>query len=471
MNSKVINLIKNFSYTLTSNLVSLIISTLVVLIVPRLIGIKEYGYFQLYLFYSSYVGFFHFGWNDGIYLRYGGKEYQDLDKSLFFSQFYMVVIMQLLIVGIIFSISSFFINENRAFIFKMISLGLFSVNVRSVLLSTLQSTNKIKEYSQIIMIGRILYCCLITGFLIIGIRNYEFMIIADVIGKFVSLLYAMYYCKDIVFRRITTFYISLREAVANISVGIKLMFANIASNLIIGTIRFGIERSWDVSTFGKVSLTLSISSLMMVFINAIGIVLFPILRRTNKDKLSNIYVTMRAILMVVLLGLLITYYPLKIFLLVWLPKYANSLKYMVLLYPIFVYEGKISLLINTFLNTLRKEKLILRINLISLILSIIITIVTTLVLKNLNLAIASIMIIMVFKSILAEIFICKILEISLYKEIGIELIMTFIFILTGFFRNYGLAALVYLVVYMVYLVIKQNTINKTISNVKALVKA
>ena len=47
------------------------------------------------------------------------------------------------------------------------------------------------------------------------------------------------------------------------------MFANIASMLIIGVVRFGIERSWDVETFGKVSLTLSASNLMMLFINAV----------------------------------------------------------------------------------------------------------------------------------------------------------------------------------------------------------
>lgn len=47
---------------------------------------EEYGYCQLHLFYSSYVGFLHFGWNDGIYLRYGGKNYIELDKKLFFFQ-------------------------------------------------------------------------------------------------------------------------------------------------------------------------------------------------------------------------------------------------------------------------------------------------------------------------------------------------------------------------------------------------
>ena len=89
MNIRVKDIIKNFSYTVSSNLVVLAVSSLIVLIIPKYIGIIEYGYWQIYVFYSSYVGFLHFGWSDGIYLRYGGAKYSELNKKLFFSQFYM----------------------------------------------------------------------------------------------------------------------------------------------------------------------------------------------------------------------------------------------------------------------------------------------------------------------------------------------------------------------------------------------
>lgn len=472
MNDKVINFIKNFSYAFISNLMSMIVSVLVILVIPKLIGIKEYGYWQLYLFYSSYVGFLHLGWNDGIYLRYGGKEYKELNKGLFFSQFYMLVIFQVAISIIIFCISDIFIIDiKRIFVLKMTAVCMIIVNVRYMLLYILQITNRIKEYARITMIDRILYCFLIIFFLLVGIREFKLMILADLIGKFISLLYSMYYCSDIVFGRISTFYFSFRETIQNISVGIKLMFANIASRLIIGIVRFGIERIWDVSTFGKVSLTLSISNFMMLFINAVGIIMFPVLRRTDKKKLSNIYITMRDFLMVILLGVLILYYPFKIVLSLWLPKYADSLTYMALVFPMCVFEGKMSLLINTYLKTLRKEKLMLKINLISLGLSVFITFITTVLFKNLNLAVASIVIILAFRCALAEIFLSKILGISLYKDVGLELTMTLIFILTGWFINSLFAILIYVLAYIMYLFIKRKDINNTMRNLKLLIKA
>lgn len=472
MNSKLSNFLINFSYSLTSNLVTLLISTLVVLIVPKLIGVEDFAYWQLYLFYSSYVGFMHFGWNDGIYLRYGGKEYKELDKNLFSSQFYMLVFTQLIIAIMITVVAILFLSdENRIFIIQMTALCLIIMNVRNMLLFILQSTNRIKEYAQITMIDKILFFALLTYFLLGGIRDYNLLVLGDLIGKFVSLLYAIYCCKEIVLCKMSSIYNSLKEAIENVNVGIKLMFANIASMLIIGTVRFGIERSWDVITFGKVSLTLSISNLMMVFINAIGVIMFPILRRTHQNNLPTIYITMRDILMMTLLGILIVYYPFKVVLSMWLPNYSDSFVYMGLLFPIFLYEGKMALLINTYLKTLRKEKLMLRINLISLTLSLILTLLTTLIFKDLYLAILSIVLILFFRATLAEILLSRILRIPIYKDVVLETVLISVFILIGWYMNSWVTVLLYGVSYLSYLVIKKRDITNTIKNLKLLVKA
>ncbi|WP_416044824.1 hypothetical protein ACMXKO_02400 [Clostridium tyrobutyricum] len=472
MNNKVTNFVKNFSYTIISNLISLFISVLVVLIIPKLIGVEQYGYWQLYLFYSSYIGFLHFGWNDGIYLRYGGKQYRDLDIKLFFSQFYMLFILQLIIAIIIYFCSYIFVIDiKKIFVFKMIAICTLIVNVRYMLLYILQGTNRIKEYAKITTIDRIFYIILIALFLLNGIKQYELMIVADLIGKFISLIYAMYCCKEIVFCKISIFYFSFKETIKNINAGIKLMFSNIASMLIIGVVRFGIEHSWNVSTFGKVSLTLSVSNFMMLFIDAIGIVMFPILRRTDERKLPNIYITMRDFLMIILLGALVVYYPAKVVLSVWLPKYAGSLAYMALLFPMCIFEGKMSLLINTYLKTLRKEKLMLKINCISLILSIITTVITIILFRNLNLVIASISILLAFRCALAEMYLSKILVIPLYKDIILELVMTIIFMLTGWFINSWISVLLYVIFYIIYLTIKRKDIIVTIRNIKLLIKA
>ena len=464
--------IKNMSYVISSNLISLIVSTLVVLIIPKLIGVEEYGYWQLYIFYSSYVGFLHFGWNDGIYLRFGGEEYKNLDKRLFHSQFIELLISQILIGILIWGASIIFIVDiNRGFILKMIAIAMILVNTTLMLFYILQATNRIKEYARLTMLDRIVYILLIIIFLLFGIRDFKLMIIADLVGKFISLFFATLSCRDIVFNGINTFYLTISETFENISVGIKLMFANIASMLIIGIVRFGIERAWDVTIFGKISLTLSISNMMMIFINAVGIIMYPILRRTNQEKLASIYSTMRDFLMAILLGILIVYYPLKTAMVTWLPQYAESLLFMSLVFPMFIYEGKMALLINTYLKTLRREKVMLRINLLSMIISLVMTYIATQLLQNLDVARLNIVILLAIRSALAESYLAKELKIKVKKDIILEVFLTLVFILTAWFVDSWMIMLLYGMSYFVYLIIKKRDLTGTIQNIKSLIKA
>lgn len=466
MNNKAISFIKNISYTLTSNIIALIISSLVILIIPKLIGVEEYGYWQLYLFYISYVGFLHFGWNDGIYLRYGGERYRELDTRLFFSQFIMLIGLQLILFIIMVSASRFFVDDNRAFIFQMTAICMVLTNIRYMLLYILQATNRIKEYAEVTILDKILYTIIILLFLLIGVKDFKLLIIADLLGKFLSLTYSVYLCKEIVFNRISTFYFSLNETKENISVGIKLMFANIASILIIGVARLGIERTWSVSVFGKVSLTLSISNFLMIFVNAIGLVLFPLLRRTDNEKLPDIYSVLRDILMVILFGGLILYFPLTGVLTAWLPEYTDSLMYMAILFPMVIYEGKMSLLVNTFFKTLRRERLMLKVNILSLIFSLVLTLISTIWLKNLNLAILSIIFVLAFRSILGEICLSKVLGKRFYKDNIFESIVVFAFIITGWYVNLSISIGIYGIIYIAYLLIKYKDIKSSIKNIK-----
>ena len=465
------NIIKNMSYTISSNLISFIVSTLVIVIVPKLIGVENYGYWQLYLFYATYVGLLHFGWNDGIYLRFGGDEYNKLDKRLFFSQFMQLLITQIVIGILIFLLALIIFKDiNKEFIFQIVALVLIISNTRLMLLNILQTTNRIKEYAIINMLDRIIYVLLIIFFLLIGIRDFKLMVIADVIGKLLSLSLALYYCRDIVFNKINKYYLTLSETYKNINVGIKIMFANFASFLIIGIVRFGIERTWDVSTFGKVALTISLSSIMMFFISAVGIVIFPILKRINKDKLSIIYKTMRDSLLVLLLGILIIYYPLKTFMVMWLPNYADSLIYLALVFPMFIYEGKMVLLINTYINTLRKENIMFKINIIMMIITAIITYINTQIFNNLDLTVLSIVILLIIRSVIAELYLAKALNIKVLKDIILEILLTTIFILSAWFIDSYITIIIYIVFYIIYLLIKKKDLIITINNIKDLLK-
>ncbi|PEJ71703.1 lipopolysaccharide biosynthesis protein [Bacillus wiedmannii] len=472
MNYKVKKFARNFSYTFIANILSIIISTVLLLIVPRFIDVSNYGYWQLYIFYSSYISYMSLGLTDGAYLRYGGWEYSDLRKPIFVSQYWFLVVFDLIANSAIFlyyiSIAT---DTSKTIVVALTCLTGVLVVPRSLLTFMLQATNRIKEFSIIIILERSIYFILVIVFLMNGIKDFEYLILADVIGKITSVIYSFFVCRELVFGKFESIKTSAKEIYVNISVGSKLLFANFASLLIIGIVRFFIERNWSIEVFGKVSLTLSIANMLLLFINAIAVVLFPALRRTSQENLPFIYKTIRTTIMIPLVGLLIFYYPAKVILSAWLPQYADSLIYMALLFPMCLYESKMLLLINTYLKTLRKEKWMLIINLITVVMSLLLTCISVFLFNSLHLTILCIIFLLAFRCIVAEIYLARFLKVEVKKDIMLEIIITIIFIVISWYLSVILALCIYLVVYIIYLIIKKNDIIDLWRNIKILMKS
>lgn len=453
------SILKNLSFTLSSNLISIIITSVVTLIVPRYLGVNDYGFFQLYMLYCNYIGFLHFGWADGVFLRYGGAEYGRLNKHRFSAQFYLYTSLTLFLGISICIFSTFLTSESsKAIIFILTGVAVILLLPRTFIQYILQCTNRIKEYSILIISEKIVFIVLVLFFLLIGNKSFIAIIISDLCGKLVSLLYSLYQCKSILFSKPENLFVAFNETYKNISVGIKLMFSNIASMLIIGFIRLSIENRWNVATFGKVSLALSISNLLLIFIRAVALVMFPILRRTDSSKLSNIYNNLRTGLMIPLLGMLILYYPLKEILSAWLPAYADKLYYMALLFPICIFESKMSMLIETYMKAMRLEKKLLFVNVMTLFLSIVLTIYNVYIFQNLDLTVLSIIILLIFRCTIAEWYLSRSIKINVKYDSMFEISLSVIFIVTSWYIGDFKGVLIYLCAYVIYLYIKKEDI-------------
>lgn len=463
MNNKAKFFLKSLNYTITANFFVLGISIILNLLIPKFLGVKNYGYWQLYVFYSSYVGFFHFGWIDGIYLKIGGDEYDDLDKKSLGTQLYYLFLFELSLSVILTNIALFMVTDsNKKIILIATALILVIANLKNFVLYILQSTNRIKEYAQLSKNDRYLYLVVSLCYLSLGGKNPFILIYLDVFSKLIVTLWGLTRIKDMVNIKRDSFLSILSEIKDNIRVGSNLMIGNIASMLILGISRFFVERHWTIETFGKLSFALSISNMFMLFISAISVVLYPLLRRTDPEKLSELYLNVRIIFVTFTLILLLFFQPVKFALQWWLPEYKSSLLFMGLLFPMIVYEGRISLLVNTYLKTIREEKIILISNLITLGISTVFAYISVFVLNNLKLTVLSILFSLGFRSILAESLLAKKLDISVSKNIVVETLLILVFICSNLFLNNQKGFIVYLIFIIIYILLYKNEIKKGI---------
>lgn len=459
-----LNTLKNIAYSFGANLTSLCISIFMVMFVPKYLSVDDYGLWQLFLFYFSYLGFLHFGWEDGIYLRYAGKNYNELDRRTFAGQFYGIIVLQIVLAVLFSSIGQIIVSDpvKRTALICAVWLAPF-VNFNTLCNFIMQITNRIKDYAKLLLTERIVFFFAVVLFLLVFRWNeFRYMYYAKLFSVAGITVAGVYLCRSLLRPRFYPLKQLLEEAGENLLVGSKLMLANIASMLIIGIVRYGISVGWDVATFGKVSLTLGVSNFLMVFINSVSVVFFPIVKRMDAAKRANAYATIRNMLDFILFAALIGYYPLRCILAWWLPKYADSLIYMSVLFPVCVFESKVTLLINTYLKSMRKEFLMLEINAVSVAFSLIVTIFTVRIWHNLDAAVFSIVLVYAFRCVLAEYYVTKLLGLDLRKNMIEDLLMCGIFITSGWVLDNFLCMAVYGVAYAVFVLVHRESLQQII---------
>lgn len=107
---------------------------------------------------------------------------------------------------------------------------------------------------------------------------------------------------------------------------------------------------------------------------------------------------------------------------------------------------------------MRKEELLLKINVISVMVAIVITFVTVKILHDLNATVFSIVFLYAFRCELAEIYIERLLSIKLKREIVIEILMVTVFVVSGIALNSWLSTFAYGLAYVIYLALNKNQI-------------
>ena len=162
------------------------------------------------------------------------------------------------------------------------------------------------------------------------------------------------------------------------------MIATLIGTGILGVFKYFIKSDWDIIAFGKISLVLTFTNVFLRFATSVGQVLFPTLCNFSKEKLKSMFITLTKIVDIVIGLVFVLYYPVKEFMIFYLPEYAETLNYMGLLLPICIFEAKVSLIFNTYCKALREEKYLMNINIFIFILSLILCIIFSLIIKNLN---------------------------------------------------------------------------------------
>ena len=405
------SILHNIKTAFSAQGISLVASSAMSLLVPKVLGVEGFGYWQLFIFYASYTGFFHLGLNDGVYLLNGGKQRFQLHLRSLNSQFLLGMSIQLLMA---LAIAAFvFASErgsSRTFILAATAVNLVLTNASGFLGYLFQAVNETRLFSLSTVADRAPFLVVLVLMVLLGVDDFRCYVALYLLTKGLSFAFCLWNARDMLFSGFSGLGEAWRDTVRSVRVGIKLMLANIASMLVLGVARALVDAVWGIEEFGRVSLSLSLVNFFITFVTQVSMVLFPALRRSGRSELASLFRRIRDALGLVLPLAYILYFPMAWILSAWLPQYSESMRYLALLMPLCLFNARMDLCGSTFLKVLREERVLLLLNAATVIVSTVTVCIGVYVFESLDAVLVGVSFSVAIRAIAAEAWVASELE-------------------------------------------------------------
>lgn len=261
---------KNLFNVMVANGISLLISLLTNFLVPKFVSIDSYSMIKTYALYLTYAGFFSAGYNDGMYLKYGGKQLEEIKKDDLANNVLNYIVLMLLMLAIVLSFG-FWLNDSIVVAF---SFGMFSYNILGYLKSLYQATGEFKAYGKALNVEKIAVF-LFTMVLIFFAKSddYKLYIWTQVlVGVLVAVFLFFRLENKLHFIRLGE--IKFDEYKTNISSGIVLMLGNFSSSIFTGLDRWFVKALLDSVDFAMYSFAVSLENIINVFISPVVVSMY-----------------------------------------------------------------------------------------------------------------------------------------------------------------------------------------------------
>ena len=272
------NMKKSIVRVFSANMLSLISGLVNGFIIPAVLTKGAYADVKTYTFYVSYLGLLHLGFVDGMYIKYGGKELDDIDKGELKAEHNTFLLMQLA-VSAIFLVLSIVMKNMMLF---LLSVTVIPVNTLQFHQLFYQAIGKFKDYSRNVYIYNgvlvILNILLALGF---RNKNYIFYCLAVLASNIIAcILLEVRFFKDI--KGIEAKY--TKGISNNIKVGVFILIGNLSVIFFQGIDRCFIKLFFDSNAFADYSYAVSMLSIVNTFVSAISVVFYNYLTKGEDEE-------------------------------------------------------------------------------------------------------------------------------------------------------------------------------------------
>lgn len=354
------SVIKNIIRVALSNIVALMAGVGVGLLLPKLLEVEDYGWYKTFTLYANYLGFAGVGLIDGIVLKYGGVDYNAIERPLFRSYFWWYTLINSFFAALLLILSGFSRSENK-FILVTLALYLMIGNVTGYFQQLSQITQRFKEFSRRKLLSsffRILNVACLFAWISFGHNSsYRVYLLLFLSTEFVLTAWYLHTYRDLIVGKRIPLLETRSMALDLCKNGFPLLFANLCASLILSLDRQFVRILFDTQTYAKYAFAYNMLSLVTVATSAISTVLYPTLKRINRNEMKQHYGNLVGVIMVTVSCAVTVYFPLCGFVTWFLPKYIESLVIFRIVFPGLIISSAITVVMHNYYKSEGKSSL------------------------------------------------------------------------------------------------------------------
>lgn len=351
---------KGLFYVLLANLINLGFNLITNFVLPKQLSVDSYATIKTFQLYVSYVGLFHLGFVDGMYLKYGGKSvneisHWDLQTNLSTLRIFQIVVTVICVVLAI-------ILKQEVLIFS--ALSILPLNMANYFKQLYQATGEFSLYGKIMNANTILiFFANMMWIFLFKVDNGLYFLLSNVVVYFAVWIVLELNCKKLLGRRKEGNVFFFKELVTNIKAGILLTVGNLSSVSLTSMDRWFVKVLMDTFAFAQYSFAVSMENFMNVAVTPVTITLYNYFCKVTEIK--NIR-KMRNCVMLFAAFIVACAFPARFILEVYLTNYIDSAKVMFILFSAQIFYIIIkSIYVN--LYKAKKKQLIYFIKLVAII--------------------------------------------------------------------------------------------------------
>lgn len=442
---------KNAFMVISSNLLTLLVSLFMGFVIPKYLSVDDYAYYHIYQLYIAYAGFFHLGLVNGIYLKYGHLDVDELPVNDFRKYSRAMFILQLGMAVLLLAILFLRFPEDRdigiAYAFTIINIPL--MNIKWFYSSINQFTKRFVIDSTVTYMQNVLQCVMVAVVIIFSLYDYLVLLVAVTLINLICMIVVMAQNKQFV----NIFAISRETTASDKSVGSLIkggfffMLSEFVAIIILGIDSIFVQNLFTLTDFAMYSFAVSIISVMYTLISTVSNLIYPYLVRVDDEKYATYYTLMSDVLTFVSLMAMLAFYVAKFIVVHWLDKYEPSLYIASVLFGTVIFRTLIMLVCGNYFKVLKMTKEYTKNNLFSIVLAFGLDLLAYLIFKDCNyIAYASLLAFIIWYIVTDFVFI-KRLEIDIKTCLNRYICITICLVL--FYALFRVSDIMAFIIYMI----------------------